>query len=98
MALNTVESIKTFQNKYQCPLSGFPDGSSDDYGAKDAIDKLTIDSADVKAWLPFYIAGISFPFYPQILVRFYTARNVKHLKWGMYLTHLSVSISACLLS
>lgn len=76
--------------KKDCELSGYPDGSSEDYGAKDAKDLLTIDDDDVKAWLPFYVAGISFPIYPQILVRFYTARNVRHLQYGMQLTHLSV--------
>lgn len=60
------------------------------YGAQDAWNLLTITEPDVSLWLPFYVAGISFPVYPQILVRFYTARKVSHLQWGMQLTHLSV--------
>merc|ERR1719323_1978581 len=84
------EQAVTYFQEAGCPLSGFPDGSSEDYGAADAYELLTIDSADVSAWLPFYVAGISFPIYPQILVRFYTARNVRHLQYGMQLTHLSV--------
>lgn len=64
--------------------------NSRQYGAHDAKELLTVSNDDMKAWLPFYVAGISFPVYPQILVRFYTARSVKHLQWGMQLTHLSV--------
>jgi len=75
---------------YGCVMSGAADGSRVEYGAKDAVDLLTINQEDVEAWLPFYIAGISFPVYPQILVRFFTARQVNHLQYGLQLTHLSV--------
>jgi len=87
--LDTDEAIAWFQGQ-GCVLDGEPDGSGPKYGAKDAGDLLTIDDDDVAAWLPFYVAGISFPIYPQILVRFYAARNVKHLQYAMQLTHLSV--------
>lgn len=59
-----------------------------------ARDLLTIDSSEKLGWLNFIIAGLSFPIYPHILIRYYVAKDVRTLKTGMQVLHLSPLIAA----
>jgi len=62
--------------------------------AESARELLSVSGEDKVGWVNFLIASISFPIYPHILSRYYIAKDVNTLKWGMQVLHMSPFIAA----
>lgn len=59
-----------------------------------AADHLTVNAGKLSGWLSYHIGSIPFIVYPHVMDRYYAARDVKTLKMGLQLIHISLWISA----
>lgn len=59
-----------------------------------AKEHLTVNSGKLRSWVSYHIGSVPFIIYPHVMDRYYAARNVKTLKMGLHLIHLSLWISA----